>query len=55
VMFAPGEVDPPEFVRGLETAKRVSIAMVRELQGSAPAPEIGGPAPLSPEEKNLTP
>ena len=31
VLFAPGEIDPPEFVRGLETAKRVSAAMVREL------------------------
>ena len=26
-----GEIDPPEFVRGLGTAKRVSAAMVREL------------------------
>ena len=33
VLFAPGESDPAEFVRGLETAKRVSIAMVRELEG----------------------
>jgi len=31
VLFAPGEIDPPEFVRGLETAKRVSVAMVQEL------------------------
>jgi AcrR family transcriptional regulator len=55
VLFGPTEIDPPEFARGVETAKRVSIAMVRELQGPAPAPESGGPAPLSPEEKNLTP
>jgi hypothetical protein len=57
VLFAPGEIDPPQFARALETAKRVSVAMVRQLQGPAPAPapEIGGPAPLSPEEKNLTP
>jgi len=34
VLFAPGEIDPPEFVRGLETAKRVSAAIVRELDGS---------------------
>lgn len=34
VLFAPGENDPPEFVRGLETAKRVSVAMVRELDAS---------------------
>ena len=34
VLFAPGEIDPPEFVRGLETAKRVSAAMVRELDSS---------------------
>jgi len=31
VLFAAGEIDPPEFVRGLETAKRVSAAIVREL------------------------
>jgi hypothetical protein len=31
VLFAPGEIDPPEFVRGLETTKRVSAALVREL------------------------
>ena len=31
VLFAPAEIDPPEFVRGLETAKRVSAALVREL------------------------
>ena len=31
VLFAAGEIDPPEFVRGLETAKRVSAAFVREL------------------------
>jgi AcrR family transcriptional regulator len=54
VLFAPGEIDPPQFSRALEATKRVSIAMVRE-QGPAPAPEIGGPAPSSPEEKNLTP
>jgi hypothetical protein len=53
VLFAPGEIDPPQFARALETAKRVSVAMVRQLQGPAPAPEIGGPAPLSPEEKNI--
>jgi AcrR family transcriptional regulator len=34
VLFAPGEIDPPEFVRGLETAKRVSAAIVRELDSS---------------------
>jgi AcrR family transcriptional regulator len=34
VLFAPGESDPPEFVRGLETAKRISVAMVRELQAT---------------------
>ena len=55
VLFAPGEIDPPQFAHALETAKRVSVAMVRQVQGPAPAPEIGGPAPLSPEEKNLTP
>jgi AcrR family transcriptional regulator len=31
VLFAAGEIDPPEFVRGLDTAKRVSAAIVREL------------------------
>jgi AcrR family transcriptional regulator len=31
VLFAASEIDPPEFVRGLETAKRVSAAIVREL------------------------
>ena len=35
VLFAPGEMDPPEFVRGLETAKRVSAALVRDLDSSA--------------------
>jgi AcrR family transcriptional regulator len=34
VLFAPGESDPPEFVRGLETAKRVSAALVRELDSA---------------------
>jgi AcrR family transcriptional regulator len=34
VLFAPGEGDPPEFMRGLETAKRISVAMVRELQAT---------------------
>jgi AcrR family transcriptional regulator len=34
VLFAPSEIDPPEFVRGLETAKRVSVALVRELESS---------------------
>jgi hypothetical protein len=34
VLFAPGEIDPPEFVRSLETAKRVSAAIVRELDSS---------------------
>jgi len=29
--LAPAEIDPPEFVRGLETAKRVSAALLREL------------------------
>ena len=33
VLFAPSEIDPPEFVRGLEVAKRVSVAMVREIEG----------------------
>jgi AcrR family transcriptional regulator len=28
VLFGPSEIDPPDFVRGLETAKRVSAAMV---------------------------
>jgi AcrR family transcriptional regulator len=35
VLSAPGAIDPPEFVRGLETAKRVSIAIVREMEGAA--------------------
>jgi hypothetical protein len=34
VLFAPSEIDPPEFARGLETAKRVSVAMVRQLDVS---------------------
>jgi AcrR family transcriptional regulator len=34
VLFAPSEIDPPQFVRGLETAKRVSVAMVGELDAS---------------------
>jgi len=34
VLFAPDEIDPPEFVRGLEVAKRVSVAMVREIEES---------------------
>jgi len=36
VLFAPGEIDPPEFVRGLEAAKRVSAAIVREMDSSQP-------------------
>jgi AcrR family transcriptional regulator len=36
VLFAPGPVDPPEFVRGLATTKRVSAAIVRELDLSQP-------------------
>jgi AcrR family transcriptional regulator len=31
VLFAADEIDPPEFVHGLETAKRLSAAIVREL------------------------
>jgi hypothetical protein len=34
VLFAPGEIDPPQFARALETAKRVSVAMVRQLDES---------------------
>ena len=34
VLFGPGEIDPPEFARGLETTKRVSIAMVRQQDAS---------------------
>src|ERR1700691_5052726 len=34
VLFAPGEIDPPEFVRGLETAKRASAAIVGGLESS---------------------
>ncbi len=37
VLFEPGETDPVEFVRGLETAKRVSAALVRDLDSSQPA------------------
>src|SRR5258708_32410261 len=37
VLFAPSETDPVEFVRGLETAKRVSAALVRDLDSSEPA------------------
>jgi AcrR family transcriptional regulator len=36
VLFAPSAIDPPEFLRGLETAKRVSAALVRELDRSEP-------------------
>src|ERR1019366_2959042 len=35
-LFAPGETDPPELVRALERLKRVSAALVRELDSSAP-------------------
>ncbi len=31
VLFAPGEIDPPEFGRALETLKRVGAALVDEL------------------------
>ena len=34
MLFAPDEIDPPEFARGLETAKWVSVAMVREIEES---------------------
>jgi len=34
VLFAPSEIDPPEFVRALETVKRLSAAIVRELDSS---------------------
>jgi hypothetical protein len=34
VLFEPAEIDPPEFVRGLETAKRIGVALVRELESS---------------------
>jgi AcrR family transcriptional regulator len=34
VLFPADEIDPPEFVRGLETAKRVSAALVRDLDSS---------------------
>ncbi len=37
VLFAPAEIDPPEFVRGLETAKRIATAIVRELDASEPS------------------
>jgi AcrR family transcriptional regulator len=42
VLFAPAESDPPEFVRGLETAKRVCVAMVRELVGEERSEEGRG-------------
>ncbi len=35
-LFSPGEIDPPEFVSALETLKRVSAALVRELDLSDP-------------------
>ena len=34
VLFAPGEIDPPQFARALETAKRVSVSIVHELDAS---------------------
>ena len=34
VLFAPSEIDPPEFVRAVEIAKRICVAMVRELEGA---------------------
>jgi AcrR family transcriptional regulator len=34
VLFAPGAIDPPDFVRALETTKRVCAAIVRELDSS---------------------
>jgi len=34
ILFGPIEIDPPEFVRGLETAKRVSVTIVRQLDAS---------------------
>lgn len=42
VLFAPSEIDPPDFVRGLENAKRISVAMVRglNLAESEPKPEV---------------
>jgi hypothetical protein len=36
VLYTPGEIDPPEFLRALETAKEVSVAIVRELDSSEP-------------------
>ena len=35
-LFVSGEVDPPELVRALETLKRVSAALVRELDSPDP-------------------
>ena len=35
-MFSPGEVDSPGLVRRLETAKRISASLVRELDSSDP-------------------
>ena len=42
VLFAPSEIDPPDFVRGLENTKRISFAMVRglNLAESEPRPEV---------------
>src|SRR5271154_1240585 len=34
VLYAPSEIDPPEFVHGLEMAKRVSAALVRDLDSA---------------------
>ena len=34
VLFAPSKIDPPEFVHGLEMAKRVSAALVRDLDSA---------------------
>jgi hypothetical protein len=31
VLYAASAIDPPEFVRGLETTKRVTAALVRDL------------------------
>jgi hypothetical protein len=36
VLFAPSEIDPPQFVRALETTKRISAAIVRELDSLEP-------------------
>jgi AcrR family transcriptional regulator len=41
MLFAPDEIDPPEFARGLETAKRVSVAMVREIEESEGRENLG--------------